>query len=619
MLLVRVKVKGDSRDPHEANTFGLPSGKPIRKALRGWFGAQRERVLAAIPPEGPLPSQMPPLAGDTGPMAEAMTPLLAAYWDEGGKVTRERLGLDPGEWRVTDPHLEEKIRRASLAFCDETNATTSLRLGKALDRLRDELVKGIVQEGESIPELTRRVQSVFTAAETWRANMIARTETARAVHAASHESARASGVVAGKKWLAAAGACVLCLAEAARPAVPLDDAFSHSDGRNPAYDTIAYPPLHPHDRCSITYVLTPEYERLLEESGPPGGGKIEPGPLGPEPKPRKVATPKAKPKPKPKAAGPILPGRPIGERIAAYAAGDEKVKAIVDIHEAAAKDVDRIAAERTRLSMEAGDLMRRQRALPEAKGAKAAEIQAQHDELQRQIEDIARKLKALREQAEALKREAHAAMLKALAASDPVKLSFTEDAARARLRGKIEPLSEANRKIAREAGEFVQALLARGDDADFKVDIGQIPRGLDQRAHYSTGRRYVNLDDKGGVSVAVHEIGHAIEEQLLTGGKKAVERSVEFLTHRVGAEPTRRLVDLFPKTTYRPDEVGRKDRFDAVFGDVSAYYVGKDYGPGATEILSMGIQKLYDDPLTFAKNDPEYCKYVLGLLDGSLR
>ena len=43
-------------------------------------------------------------------------------------------------------------------------------------------------------------------------------------------------------------------------------------------------------------MLTPEYEAILAEHGPKYA-PIEPGPLGPEPKTRKVATPKPKPPP----------------------------------------------------------------------------------------------------------------------------------------------------------------------------------------------------------------------------------------------------------------------------------------------------------------------------------
>jgi hypothetical protein len=272
-------------DPHEDNTFGLPDGTPIRAALKAWFRRQKARTLTAIPPSGPLPPYLPTLAGDTGPMAEAMTPLLSAYWDEAGKATLGKLGLDPDEWRVVDPNTKAKIEGAALDFCEATNATTSLKLGTALEKLRDELVRGIVEEGESIPELTKRVQSIFDKASKSRAQTIARTETSRAVHSASLESARQSGVVAGKQWLLSSNACEQCQAAAAKTesdAIPLDAEFDHHAG-NPTYASIVSPPLHPHCRCSVTYQLTPEYEALLADEGPPHGS-IEPGPLGPMPK-----------------------------------------------------------------------------------------------------------------------------------------------------------------------------------------------------------------------------------------------------------------------------------------------------------------------------------------------
>ena len=39
----------------------------------------------------------------------------------------------------------------------------------------------------------------------------------------------------------------------------------------------------------------------------------------------------------------------------------------------------------------------------------------------------------------------------------------------------------------------------------------------------------------------------------------------------------------------------------------------------AREILSMGVELLYADPVGFAERDPEYFKFILGLLDGSIR
>ena len=81
----------------------------------------------------------------------------------------------------------------------------------------------------------------------------------------------------------------------------------------------------------------------------------------------------------------------------------------------------------------------------------------------------------------------------------------------------------------------------------------------------------------------------------------------------------RKLNDVMKGGGYKDDELGRKDKFDRAFTEADAWYVGKPYKHRATEVLSMGMQKMYNDPVEFAKLDPEYCKWVLGILDGSLR
>ena len=193
-----------------------PTGRPIRRKFKYFARRQLRKILGSLPAIGaPLPDRFPTLTDWSNPMASAMTPIIGAYWDEAGKTTRARLGLDPDRWEVHDPHLHEMIQKASLRFCGETNATTDMDLQQALERLRQELVQGLVEAGDSIPELAKRVKGVFGRISDWRAEMIARTEASRAVHAASLQSAKESGVVRGKKWLVSANSCDRCVAKAA--------------------------------------------------------------------------------------------------------------------------------------------------------------------------------------------------------------------------------------------------------------------------------------------------------------------------------------------------------------------------------------------------------------------
>jgi hypothetical protein len=64
-------------------------------------------------------------------------------------------------------------------------------------------------------------------------------------------------------------------------------------------------------------------------------------------------------------------------------------------------------------------------------------------------------------------------------------------------------------------------------------------------------------------------------------------------------------------------EEGRDDDFKKTMGDYGRY-TGKVYmtddGIHGTEILSMGLQKLYEDPAGFAAKDPEFFNFVLGVV-----
>ena len=70
---------------------------------------------------------------------------------------------------------------------------------------------------------------------------------------------------------------------------------------------------------------------------------------------------------------------------------------------------------------------------------------------------------------------------------------------------------------------------------------------------------------------------------------------------------------------YKEHEWGNADGWRDVFAtDNEAHYVGKPYAWDSTEMLSMGIEKLYTDPVHFAEADPEYFGVVVGLLRGEL-
>lgn len=259
----------------ERNTFRLPTGEPLRKALVESFRVQRRAVLKWArtgetkagpslltkiePPDFPLAFPGWDAFGlGRLAMSERLSWIISGIWDKAGALFAPRVGLDPDEWSVVDPNTRRMIETQTLAFCDKTLATTSLDLETAIRKTRAELVAGVVDRGESIPQLTRRINKVFDKAETHRARRIAQTETSRAVHGAQEQTAIQSGVVAGWKWLLSDDACPLCKTIARRaPAVRLGQPFAVLSP-DPNYGTVKFPPLHPHCNCTVLEVLDVE-------------------------------------------------------------------------------------------------------------------------------------------------------------------------------------------------------------------------------------------------------------------------------------------------------------------------------------------------------------------------
>ena len=115
-----------------------------------------------------------------------------------------RLGLDPNEWRVVNPHLRDADLQQSFAFCavdervDESEAARRPRSR----RLKDHFDGG-PGDGRGVgPRADRPGRStIFDGLSKSHAAMIAATEASRAVHAAELTADVESEVVAGLELL----------------------------------------------------------------------------------------------------------------------------------------------------------------------------------------------------------------------------------------------------------------------------------------------------------------------------------------------------------------------------------------------------------------------------------
>jgi hypothetical protein len=106
-------------------------------------------------------------------------------------------------------------------------------------------------------------------------------------------------------------------------------------------------------------------------------------------------------------------------------------------------------------------------------------------------------------------------------------------------------------------------------------------------------------------SVVAHEITHVTE---VKGG--VLQQAFDFLQLRSKGEKPISLKRLTGVSQYKKWEVAYKDKWEELGGRV---YSGKVY-PDATEILTMGIERLHRNPAQFYKTDPQYFEFVVRTL-----
>jgi flavodoxin len=157
---------------------------------------------------------------------------------------------------------------------------------------------------------------------------------------------------------------------------------------------------------------------------------------------------------------------------------------------------------------------------------------------------------------------------------------------------------------AAQAIEFFRKAAA-GYLEDFNIGI-KMSRG--GRSYASGLDIYMNPQRPTGV--IVHELAHLLEEH-----NAIFKYAVEFLMRRTGKGPLRKLRDI--NRAYGSDELYKE-------GDFYSPYVGKIYtataradknylGIQATEVVSMGLEKMYNDPIGFYRQDRDHFEFIYTL------
>lgn len=269
----------------EGTTTGEPEGelpkhpeppKRFIKELEGYFADQKDAALAAM---DKYPAEKSVVVKD----AIIDWGLAASEWDvkllstvrssldnitQAGAAQAvneliDMLGdkpMPPGiAFDIDDPHYVEAFNRDAGRFVRSVNEETEKKLRLAL--------QAGVESGENIQQLKQRIAATFDMAPA-RAEMIARTETARFNGLGRIEQMRQTGVPMKKRWLLAGGACELCRAIAERGDIGIDGAFwglgetiigTEGTAYSNDYAPVVSSPAHPNDRCMAIFVVDRAY------------------------------------------------------------------------------------------------------------------------------------------------------------------------------------------------------------------------------------------------------------------------------------------------------------------------------------------------------------------------
>ena len=246
----------------------------MMKALREQFEQQRFTVLDKLATT-PTPSKSysrKDWLGDVvdwtdfdAAMARVLAPIILTILSDTGRVAMEQVNLDPSLFDVFQQSVQDYYNQRSTKIAKDVNDETE-------KQLRAELSQGI-RDGETSFELRARVEKVFGAALTYRADRIARTEVTRAQSFADSEAWDQSGVVEAKEWYTALDerTCSWCRDLHGKVIGLRTNYFNKGDiqavettGKDGKpktitmthdYDDVAGPPGHAQCRCVLLAVL----------------------------------------------------------------------------------------------------------------------------------------------------------------------------------------------------------------------------------------------------------------------------------------------------------------------------------------------------------------------------
>ncbi len=164
--------------------------------------------------------------------------------------------------------------------------------------------------------------------------------------------------------------------------------------------------------------------------------------------------------------------------------------------------------------------------------------------------------------------------------------------------------TEATKAVALQLQKDLSNVIHKDLINDIKLETTYTKKG---RNYFSPSENKLFINQNTNRSTAVHEAMHWLE----FNNKDVYDKAKAFLEYRTQGEYPEKLNVLVPNSTYKDNEIAKKDNF---FNP----YCGKIYKANGTEILSMGLEQIFEDAVGFSKNDPEYFNFVLDIIQNRI-
>ena len=236
----------------------VTAGK-IKTKVRKFFDRIRPQVLQRVKAldltgyitKGALPDEFVPLDEWTDELADDVKPLIEFGTQksaDGKQREYVRAGASPDVFSVVPQKVKEATDRRAYRFASSTMATTTKTINDAIDRVREQVLQGVLQ-GDTTDAIAQAVGDVFENATDYQADRIARTEASAATHMGQVIAAKQSGIVKGFRYLVSEDACDVCSPYDGQE-IDIDDYDSSG-----AVDAEGAVPLHPNCTCTLQEIL----------------------------------------------------------------------------------------------------------------------------------------------------------------------------------------------------------------------------------------------------------------------------------------------------------------------------------------------------------------------------